>query len=126
MNPWLQRLRHDLLKRALWTARDLRDLGAHPTASDLRALAAGLRELADPEGRPIAARALFSLFLEDAPPGSPGFSQACDTFGQALGFADAAVGRALFDAALGPAAVAAVLQLEPAFEALARSMNPRI
>jgi hypothetical protein len=124
MDPWLARLRHDLVKRALWTARDLRDAQQAPSPSDVRALQAGLRKLIDAEGRHIDARALFALLLEDAPAAARG--PACDAFAAALREADEAVAGAVQDHARAPAALQAVLLLEPAFEALARSMNPRI
>ena len=126
MHPWLQRLRHDLLKRALWTARDLRDTGARPTDADRRALLAGLRDLLDGEGKPTSAKALWALLLEEAPEEStlaPAFRSAAAAFGAALDQADAAVGFLEREPARWPGALETVLHLEPAFDRLARSMN---
>ena len=124
MDPWLSRLRHDLVRRALWTARDLRDLKLAPSPDDVKALRAGLRELSDPEGRPIDACALFALLLEEAPPELRGSS--AEGFAAVLQAATAAVDEAAKNHACALAALQAVLQVEPAFEGLARSMNPRI
>ena len=33
MNLWLQAIRHDLVKRAVWPARDLRESGGRDVAS---------------------------------------------------------------------------------------------
>ena len=70
MDPWLQRLRHDLVKRACWPARDLAALlaeGAAPTGRDVRALRAGLLDLRGPAGEPVEARALLASLSDDAP-----------------------------------------------------------
>src|SRR5919204_157210 len=34
MHPWLSRLRHDLVKRAVWAARDLRESAREPNAAE--------------------------------------------------------------------------------------------
>lgn len=133
MHPWLSKLRHDLVKRALWTARDLRDTGQEARASDLRALRAGFRELPDAEGHPVTALALWAQLLEEAPAGAlarPAVAGAADAFGAALAAADAAVAR-LAAPAQGlpealrelPAALEAALAVDGAFEALARAMK---
>ncbi len=70
MHPWLSRLRHDLLKRALWPARDLRELieaGGVPSARDRQALREGLFALRDAEGAACDARLLWALLLKEAP-----------------------------------------------------------
>lgn len=70
MDPWLQRLRHDLVKRASWPARDLAALlsdGAAPTARDVRALRAGLLDLRGPAGEPVEAQALVADLAAAAP-----------------------------------------------------------
>jgi len=126
VHPWLKRLRHDLVKRAVWTARDLRETGAAPTAADLRALRSGLRELVDPEGQAIDARSLWALLRADAPPealADPEVQAAADAFSAALEAADLAVASLEGQPARAPEALETVLKLEPAFEGLARSMN---
>jgi hypothetical protein len=72
MSPWLARLRHDLIKRALWPARDVRALlaeGTPPSPQDLAALRAGLLELRGPDGTPCDASTLLQRLLETAPDG---------------------------------------------------------
>ena len=109
MHPWLKALRHDLVKRAVWPARDLRDTGGR----EIAALRRGLFELTDPDGAPITAQALFQRMRAEAP--CP--AQACEAFAQALSAAVAALERPW------PAPLEAVLALEDAFAALARSME---
>ena len=126
MHPWLKRLRHDLVKRAVWNARDLRETAAAPTAADLRAVRSGLRDLVDPEGNPIAARSLWALLRADAPPevlADPAVRAAADAFSAALDAADLAVTSLEDQPASADEALETVLKLEPAFEGLARSMN---
>jgi hypothetical protein len=115
-HPWLGRLRHDLVKRVLWPARDLVDAGAPPTAAETAALRAGLTELVAPDGSPTTARDLWRRFRADAPSRVP--VVALDAFEQALEAADTAVGTR-------PPAEAAqvVLRLETAFQDLARHVD---
>ncbi len=108
MHPWLQALRHDLVKRAVWPARDLRDAGEHDPA----ALRRGLMQLSDAEGMPVTAEQLFAQMRREAPPGA-----ACEPFAAALRNAVAALD------APWPAPLHAVLALEEAFDALARSLQ---
>jgi hypothetical protein len=108
MHPWLQALRHDLVKRAVWPARDLRDAGQR----DPGALRRGLMELTDAEGAPITALALWERLRADAPPGA-----ACNGFDAALHAAVAALDRPW------PEPLQAVLALEDAFAALARGVE---
>ena len=118
-NPWLswlRRLRHDLVKRALWPARDLVDGGARPTAADAVALRAGLAELVAPDGSPTTARALWRRFRADAPPEVP--PPALDAFEQALEAAVQAV-----DSLPPGEAARVVLRLDPAFQELARHVD---
>jgi hypothetical protein len=110
MHPWLKAVRHDLVKRVVWPARDLRDLGGQ----DLAALRRGLTQLTDAEGAPISAQALWERLRADAPKGS---EPACDAFGESLADAVAALDRPW------PAPREAILALEGAFFALARSME---
>jgi hypothetical protein len=109
MHPWLRDLRHDLVKRAVWPARDLRDSGE----KDASALRRGLMELADAEGRPVTALRLFEGMRTNAP--CP--VAACDAFARALQAAVNALDSPW------PAPLHAVLGLEDAFDALARSLE---
>jgi hypothetical protein len=108
MHPWLATLRHDLLKRAVWPARDLQALGQR----DLAALQDGLLRVLDEEGNEVTALELFARLRKTAPPGA-----ALEGFEQALREAVAALEQPW------PAPLHAILALEPAFEALARSVE---
>ena len=101
VDAWLARVRHDLVKRLVWPARDRRDAGGVPAAGELRP------RLIDDEGRPVGAGALWAALLADAPAGVDGAE-----FQRALGAAEAA-------AEAGD--VTGVLALEPAFDRLAAS-----
>ena len=107
MHPWLAALRHDLVKRALWPARDLRETGGR----DLSALRRGLFELVDAEGAPVTAVQLFEKMRADAPAGAD-----CDAFAAALRDAVGGLSEPW------PRPLQAVLALEEAFEALVRSL----
>jgi hypothetical protein len=109
MHPWLRALRHDLVKRAVWPARDLRDSGE----VDVAALRRGLMELRDAEGAPISAIALFDRMRKAAPCPAP----ACDAFARSLQDAVTALDSPW------PAPLLAVLALEDAFSALERSLE---
>jgi hypothetical protein len=109
MHPWLRALRHDLVKRVLWPARDLRDQGGR----DVAALRRGLFDLTDAEGAPISAQALWKRMRAEAP--CP--AKACDAFERALAAAVSVL------EAPWPEPLDAVLALENAFNALARSME---
>jgi hypothetical protein len=100
---WLARVRHDLVKRMVWPARDRRDLGGVPAPREL------VPELIDDEGRPIAALALWTTLAADAPSGA-----------DLAGFATA-VARAAAAAEAGD--VPGVIALEAAFADLARSLE---
>ena|SRR5579859_4948139 len=108
MHPWLAAVRHDLLKRAVWPARDCLAL----KQQDLEALREGLLRLTDGEGEEVTALGLFARLRETAPEGA-----ALDGFEAALRAAVAALEKPW------PAPLHAVLALEPAFEALARSVE---
>src|SRR5947209_13417664 len=109
MHPWLQALRHDLVKRAVWPARDLRDAGR----SDVQALRRGLMQLSDADGAPTTAAGLFARMQVE----SPCPPAACEAFAAALQRAIAALERPW------PAPLNAVLALEDAFAELARSLT---
>jgi hypothetical protein len=100
---WLARVRHDLVKRMVWPARDRRDLGGVPAPREF------VPDLIDEEGRAIAPLALWRALAADAPAGA-------DT--------------AAFQTAVAAAAAAAeagdvhgVIALEAAFAELARSLE---
>jgi hypothetical protein len=100
---WLARVRHDLVKRLVWPARDRRDAGGVPTAGELAP------RLIDDEGQPISADDLWSALAVAAPQGAD------------LEAFSAAVTRA---AAAGNAGdVDGVIALEAAYADLARSLN---
>jgi hypothetical protein len=108
MHPWLATVRHDLLKRALWPARDLQALGQR----DVEALRDGLLRLADDEGNEVTALVLFERLRVTAPSGAD-----VAAFATALRQAVAALEQPW------PAPLEAVLALEPAFAALARCVE---
>lgn len=105
MDPaaWLARVRHDLLKRLVWPARDRRDAGGPVVPGELVAT------LIDDEGRPTTATALWSALAAEAPAAAN-----LAPFGRA-------VERAVAAAQAGD--VDGVLALELAFSALARSLD---
>jgi hypothetical protein len=98
---WLGRVRHDLVKRLLWSARDRRELGGPVRPGELVAA------LIDEEGSPVEAAVLWTRLCADAPASVPGAALAA--FGVAVGRATAA---ARADDLSG------VLALEVAFETL--------
>src|SRR4051812_11431266 len=106
---WLARLRHDLVKRLLWPARDRRDLGGAPAARELVA------ELIDDEGAPVGARELWARLAAEAPDAQ------ARAVREDLAAFEAALGRALAAAEAGD--VDGVLALDAAFLALARSLE---
>lgn len=121
MDRWLARVRHDLLKPAVWRARDLRELGTTPGDDDRAALRRGLLELRDDEGRPVTASELWRLLRREVERDlAERRGGALADFGRAVDEAEAAVQNLPVAKAL-----AAVLRLEPAFAALARALNPR-
>jgi hypothetical protein len=125
MTPWFARVRHDLLKPALWPARDLRallDAKKVPAQADVKALHAGLFVLRDEDGTACDARLLWARFLQSRPAHLD--AGALDSFGAGLDSAMNVVGHA----AAGPAstrvleeAIEAVLALEALFNTLVAS-----
>jgi hypothetical protein len=105
---WLARVRHDLVKRMLWPARDRRDLGGLVPAGELVA------KLIDDEGRPIGAGDLWQALLEDAPVGIP--EEVFRAFATALTAAEAGARSDRLEP---------VLALETAFDELARHVKGR-
>jgi hypothetical protein len=69
-NDWLARVRHDLIKRALWAARDLEQSGGKPGPQDWPLLRRALHDLCDDEGKVCDAQALWAQFVAQAPPSS--------------------------------------------------------
>src|SRR5690242_12660825 len=100
---WLARVRHDLVKRLVWPARDRRDVGGSPAPGELAP------DLIDEEGRAITAEDLWTALAAEAPPGAD-----LTAFG-------AAVRRAAAAARAGD--VAGVIALEAAYAELAHSLN---
>jgi len=100
MHPWLSRLRHDLVKRAVWPARDLRDATREPAAADLLHLQGGLLDLRDQDGRELTAAELWDQLRAEAPGLPPGV---LDAFGGAVAEASARCRRSLGTRAAGAA-----------------------
>jgi len=117
MHAWLRRLRHDLLKPALWVARDLREVGRAPTPADREALRQSLLDLRDERGAPVTAPVLWAALRASAPADLP--PAALDRFERVLLAAVTAV-----EGPAAPAALTAVLRLEPAFDELAQLLEP--
>ena len=109
-------MRHDIVKRAVWAARDLRSLGGAPSEADVAALRRGLYDLRDEEGAPVTARSLWERMRREAPRNTPELER----FSEAIEEAHEAVDSlpAGFEAA-----VSALLRIEERFEALARSLD---
>jgi hypothetical protein len=120
MHPWLSRLRHDLVKRAVWPARDLRDASREPAQADLLQLRRGLFDLRDDDGRVSTASGLWRLLRAEAPALPPA---ALDAFGGAVLQAEHAVTGLAGDPRSWPAVLDAVLRIEHAFADLARSLE---
>ena len=117
MHPWAARLRHDIVKPAVWAARDLRSLEGTPSAADVAALRNGLYDLRDEEGAVVDARSLLEQMRLKAPRNTPEVEQ----FSAAIEEAQTAVDALPMDFA---AAISALLRIEERFEALARSLDP--
>jgi hypothetical protein len=120
MHPWLSRLRHDLVRRAVWPARDLRDASREPGPADLAQLRRGLLDLRDDDGRALTATDLWERLRAEAP-ALP--AAALDAFGGALREAEDGVSSLPGPAGSWRAALDAVLRIEPAFANLARSLE---
>jgi hypothetical protein len=120
VHPWLSRLRHDLVKRAVWPARDLRDASREPGPADLLHLQGGLLDLRDDDGRELTAADLWERLRAEAPrlPAA-----ALDAFGAGVVHAQRAVAGLAGDPRSWPAAVDAVLRIETAFADLARTLE---
>lgn len=100
---WLARVRHDLVKRLLWPARDRQDMGGKPAVGELSP------RLVDGEGRPATPQDVWAELSIDAPAGA-----ALEEFSAALARAVAAAERD---------DVGGLLELETAFYRLARSLD---
>src|SRR3954466_5664502 len=86
IDAWLARLRHDLVKRMVWPARDRRDLGGAPAPGELQP------RLVDAEGGPISPGALGAALRAEAPAGvdAAEFQRALETAERAAGAGDVA------------------------------------
>jgi hypothetical protein len=101
---WIRRLRHDLVKRLLWPARDRKDMGGPVEPGELVA------RLRNDEGHPAPADAIWAALRADAPaPMHP-----------ALATFEAALRAALHAAEHND--LSDVLALEAAFETLAADL----
>ena len=105
-NAWLARLRHDLVKRFAWPARDRRDLGGAVEPGEL------VPRLIDEEGNATSTEILWRALVAEAPPSLARI--ALDDFAEALRAAD----RAAAANQLEP-----VLALEGAVDRLARTVK---
>lgn len=108
MHVWLGRVRHDLVKRLVWPARDRRDMGGAPAPGELTP------RLIDDEGRPATPDAIWRALTADAP--AEAAPDALQAFARALANVEVA-------AAAGD--IGGVIALESAFEALAQALERR-
>jgi hypothetical protein len=72
--PWIARVRHDLLKRVLWPARDRRDMGGPVQPGELV-----VSLVVNDEGQRIPPQDLWAALKREAPdahPGLPGLQTA--------------------------------------------------
>ena len=102
---WLARVRHDLVKRLVWPARDRRDLGGPVVSGEL------VTKIIDGEGQPSTVGEVWRELLADAPGGIP--DAVVHAFSAALEAAEAGARTDHLDP---------VLALEAAFEELARQV----
>ena len=116
MHPWARRLRHDIVKRAVWAARDLRSLDGTPSAADVAALRGGLYDLRDEEGAPATARSLWERMRSEAPRNTPEVNRFSEALEEAYQAVDSLPGGF-------SKAIVALLQIEERFEELARSLD---
>src|SRR5438067_7198297 len=89
MNPWLQRLRHDIVKSAVWAARDLRSFEGAPSQTDVAALRRGLYDLRDEEGAVVTARSLWERMRSEAPRNTPELKRFSEALEEAYAAVDA-------------------------------------
>jgi hypothetical protein len=103
---WLGRVRHDLVKRLVWPARDRRDMGGAPDPGELSP------RLIDEEGRAITPAALWAVMAAEAP--EVVSSEVLDAFAAAIATAQAAAASGDVDG---------VIALEAAFDSLSRGLE---
>ena len=103
---WLARVRHDLVKRMLWPARDRRELGGRAAPGELVAT------LIDDEGRAVTAETCWASLRADAPDGVS--SVALERFADAVRATEAAARAGDVDG---------VLALDAAFAALVQNVK---
>jgi len=106
VQAWLARVRHDLVKRMVWPARDRRDLGGPVNAGEFVA------KLVDDEGQPVGASELWQALRADAPVGIS--DEVFRAFAAALATAEAGARTDRLEP---------VLALEAAFDELARQVK---
>jgi hypothetical protein len=118
LDRWLARVRHDLVKRMLWAARDCRELGKPPVPGEL------LATLYDSEGRATDAATLWTQLRDDfpappAPDSEPSVPEAAalEAFGMSVERCAAAAASDDLDG---------VLQLELEFERLRSALAPSL
>lgn len=103
-SAWLRRVRHDLVKRLVWPARDRKELGGTVREGELAT------RLIDSEGRDATAEAVWTELRAEAPDAE---HAALTRFHGALTRALAAAGRDDLDG---------VLALDAAFDRLVRDL----
>lgn len=99
-------MRHDLVKRMLWPARDRRELGGYPAPGEL------VVTLLDDEGRAVTADACWASLRADAPEWVS--AAALERFADAVRATDAAARAGDVDG---------VLALDAAFAALVQNVK---
>ncbi|HEX2571304.1 MAG TPA: hypothetical protein VH877_17230 [Polyangia bacterium] len=124
---WLGRVRHDLLKHALWCARDLRALtegGAAPRPADIAELERRLLAVPDAEGQPVSLgvrwRELRAELEETGALASEAVA-ALDAFTRGVDAAEAAARRLAAHPSEWATALEAVFALEGAFQTLSQA-----
>lgn len=124
---WVGRVRHDLLKHALWCARDLRALtegGATPRPSDIAELKQRLLAVPDAEGQSVSIGVRWRELraeLEETGLHLPLAVASLDAFARAVDAAETAARRLARHPSEWAAVLDAVFAIESAFQALAQA-----
>jgi hypothetical protein len=108
VSAWLGRVRHDLVKRLVWPARDRRDMGGAAQPGELAP------RLVDDEGRPATPGDVWRTLVADAP--SEAAAEALHHFASALARAEAAAAAS---------DVGGVIALESDFDELVQALERR-
>lgn len=117
---WLARVKHDLVKRMVWPARDLADTASPCTPPNIQLLRDGALDLRNDDGDTTDAVQLWQTLVRDAP--GCVLPQALERFGLAVAHAQQAV--------LGVSphewhqTLCTLLALEQAFETLSQEARP--